>query len=671
MSLSVALPVLAAAAISEPPVERIVVTAERQPQAFSQALLAPGVVDGDTLARVSPQHPQQVLNRIAGVHFQRNGGQEYLAAIRSPVLTGAGSCGAFLSLENGVPIRPAPFCNVNELSESLFETAGHIEVIRGPALAFYGANAMHGAVNVLTPSADSRATLLLSDYAYRQFDLVYGTADQQVALALLHDDSWRDSAGTDQQKLGWRRSDSSDHWQIETTVTGSHLEQQTAGFINGTDAYQDLARSRHNDNPDAFRNSESLRLVQRWQHDQGLQLTPYLRYSDMHFLQHFLPGQPDERNGHWSAGLQSQWPLIVAAQHELLVGVDAEYADTFVQQWQRQPTEGSAYLRETIPLGFHYDYRVQLTGFAPFVHARWQPLPRVQLFAGLRWEYWRYAYDNQMVDGRSKDDGTACGFDGCRFSRPADRTDTFSLPSPKLGALWQVADDSQLRLHFMHGFRPPQTSELYRLQREQTVAELEPEQLSGIELAWDSQWRDLATLALAAYHYDKRNGIVRNTDAYTVAGAETDHRGVELSVDLALAAQWSLALAASWQRHTYENNPGISAADIIGNRVDTAPDQIGFAALRWQPNPATTLELSAQAVSDYYTDAENLHRYDGHVVADLRWQQALTNHWQLRVQLLNLADTRYAERADYTSASGDRYMPGAPRQLYVGVQAAL
>ena len=48
--------------------------------------------------------------------IQRGSGQESLTALRSPVLTGAGACGAVLVLEDGIPIRPVGTCNVNDSS---------------------------------------------------------------------------------------------------------------------------------------------------------------------------------------------------------------------------------------------------------------------------------------------------------------------------------------------------------------------------------------------------------------------------------------------------------------------------------------------------------------------------------------------------------------------------
>jgi outer membrane receptor for Fe3+-dicitrate len=116
------------------------------------------VIDTQTVQDVAATHPSEVLNRVPGVWINRGSGQEHLTAIRSGVYTGSGACGEFALLEDGIPLRPQGFCNINNLFELNLEQAQAVEVWRGPASAVLGGNALHGAINVISPVPE-RTTL--------------------------------------------------------------------------------------------------------------------------------------------------------------------------------------------------------------------------------------------------------------------------------------------------------------------------------------------------------------------------------------------------------------------------------------------------------------------------------------------------------------------------------
>ena len=84
----------------------------------------------------------------------------------------------------------------------------------------------------------------------------------------------------------------------------------------------------------------------------------------------------------------------------------------------------------TLPQGKHYDYEVsahQVAGFASYgqeIYQGWN------LSLGARLENISYDYKNQMIDGRTDEFGVPCAL-GCRYNRPADRTDSFTNLSPK------------------------------------------------------------------------------------------------------------------------------------------------------------------------------------------------------------------------------------------------
>ena len=92
-------------------------------------------LNSDDLNKLEAQHPKQIFRRISGVWISRGSGQEHLTSMRSPVLSGPGACGSFLIMEDGVPVRPSGFCNVNGLFETSYELAHGVEAIMGPASA--------------------------------------------------------------------------------------------------------------------------------------------------------------------------------------------------------------------------------------------------------------------------------------------------------------------------------------------------------------------------------------------------------------------------------------------------------------------------------------------------------------------------------------------------------
>jgi outer membrane receptor protein involved in Fe transport len=74
-------------------------------------------------------------------------------------------------------------------------------------------------------------------------------------------------------------------------------------------------------------------------------------------------------------------------------------------------------------------------------------------------------------------------------------------------------------------------------------------------------------------------------------------------------------------------------------------------------------EVEWQYVSSYFTDIENQHTYDGHGLLHLRLQYDWRADTTVTLRVNNLLDKAYADRADYTEFTEDRYFPGRPRSF--------
>lgn len=661
------------------PLQELVVTATRRPQPRLDIAASLTPIDTSDIERTGATHHADLLNRVAGVYVQRGSGQESLTAIRSPVLTGPGSCGAFLAMEDGLSIRPIGFCNVNDFFEINTEQAGAVEIIRGPGPAIYGASAVHGIVNVRTPDVNDlpRASLALEGGSneYRRARAVTRTQLGETGLAAYgvytDDGGFRDDSGFQEAKLNVLADRPLASGTLRVRLAGTTLDQETAGFVQGFEAYKTSA-ARRNANPEAYRDASALRASAAWERaacdDCVDDVRAVVRHSEMDFLQHFLLGKPVEDNEQTSVALSTTFGRPLNESWVYRVGADVEVSDTSLLESQAGPTTDGAPAANAIrPAGKHYDYAVDGVTVGGHATLEWRATSQLALAAGLRVERTRYDYDNRMLAGNTNESGIPCASGGCLYSRPADRSDTFDNIAPKIEARFKLSSEQRLYASWARGFRPPEMTELYRLQRQQSLADLDSEQLDSAEIGWRGAF-DRFSWSLAAFALDKRHVILRDSSAFNVSNGETTHRGIEYETSWAFAPTWRVSANGSYARHQYAFNANVEGGETIrdGNDVDTAPRNVHALRLGWQPSEQWDTELEVLHVGEYFVDAANAHRYDGHTVVNLRAAVHFSSAWRLSARLQNVADADYADRADFAFGQY-RYFPGRGRSAFLEI----
>jgi outer membrane receptor protein involved in Fe transport len=540
----------------------------------------------------------------------------------------------------------------------------------------FGANALHGAINVISPalSADPSGSVSLDagPHDYRRLNFGYSAGSEESTFGVFvnsaSDGGYKDDSGFDQNKLNLKHRFDNGDLRITTMFSASDLDQETAGYIEGFEAYKDDALKKVNLNPEAFRDAQNLRLSSRIEGMAGTgswTITPYYRDTEMTFLMHFLPGTPLEENGHESFGVQSMYAFDKSGTIDWTVGFDLEQTDGYLRQTQ----DGGF---GAFPAGKQYDFTVDATMWSPYVLAEIQTSDRDQISFGLRYEYLEYDYDNLMINGNTSASGAPCLSMGspvpCRYSRPADRSDDFDNVTAQVGWIHDLQSQSQIFANLSYAFRAPQATELYRLQQSQSVADLESETVNSVEAGYRSS-SDSFAYELSAYYMQKDDVIFQDSDRNNVSGGDTKHIGIEFAGVVALTDSLSLNLVASFARHTYASNIAPLGVTVLldGLDIDTAPELVGNVQLDWQLTPTSSLNFEWVHMDSYYTDDANEHEYSGHELANLRYRYAPNDDWYFAARLLNVFDVDYAERADYTSFAGDRYFVGEPRSLYVTV----
>tara|TARA_R110002153_G_scaffold27084_4_gene84262 strand:+ start:13030 stop:15033 length:2004 start_codon:yes stop_codon:yes gene_type:complete len=650
----------------ESSIDKITVTATRTSNNVMDIGSNISWLDDESLRLIEQQHINQALVRIPGGWISRGNGQEHLTAIRSPVLTGSGGCGAFFIAQDGISLRAPGFCNVNQLFDANTEQASSIEVLRGPASTMYGSNAEHGVINVLTlnPFDVEHSSIALSigphDYSRGMFSLSKNTEQHGFLFYgnLTKDGGYLQDSGYDQQKFNLIHQYQDGKWQIKNVLAATNINQETAGFISGFEVYKDSAIKRQNPNPEAFRDSQSMRIYSQISYVENdstsLTITPYVRWTDMQFLQHFVPWQPLEENSQASVGAQLQFQKDYG-DLIWLSGFDVDYSNGKLTETQTED------FSPTLPAGIHYDYKVNASVYSPFAQLQWSATRLLSLSAGIRYERTKYDYNNNLTAGSA----CALGIENCRFTRPEDQVVDYDQWSYQINANYALSNNKRLYAQYSTGYRAPQATELFRLQAGQTVAELEAENVDSVELGLRGQ-AEAFFYDVTLFSMEKDNFIFQDTDRQNISNGETSHRGIEL----ALSYQWQDFYASAngtFAKHRYDSNLRLSQINIQGNEIDTAPEHMGSLQLGWRSDSGEFIELEWVHQGNYYLDPENSAEYRGHNLLNLRTGWALNESLDISARVTNLTDEDYAERADFGFGSY-RYFVGEPRAVYVSVE---
>ncbi len=115
--------------------------------------------------------------------------------------------------------------------------------MRGPGSILYGVNALHGAINIISPTLGEEGGDVSVDVGpneYGRLNFGYNTANGDHAYGVhfngATDGGYKDNSGFGQQKLNLAHRYSGDIT-VTTVFAATNLNQETAGYLVGADAY--------------------------------------------------------------------------------------------------------------------------------------------------------------------------------------------------------------------------------------------------------------------------------------------------------------------------------------------------------------------------------------------------------------------------------------------------
>jgi len=654
-------------------VEVIVVTAKRIGESTLDLAASIGQKKGDEVKLDSAALQSELLNSIAGVRVTQTGSTVgHKTSIRMPSNTGP----YYLFLRDGIPVQSSGFFNHNGLSYTNFTSAGSAEVLKGAGTALYGSDAVAATINILTktPGEDKelRTTLLGGSDGFLKLGIGgdwvfddYSSIGGDYAYA--KSDGWRDhTAYTRDELTATHLYSFNAENNLKTMLTANKTDAEMAGSLIGLDELENNPES-VGDIADALesgleinRKFDFARLSAEWANtsfeNTYLNTIFYIRNTRNRYVATWEDNLPQNDSEQFTLGLMFKVDRDMGSLRTV-AGLDLEYTQAeqkYIQLFDFVPSGWGA----SVDAGEIYNYDVDYTALAPYLRLEIEVSDSLQLAGGLRYDTNKFDYTNNLEDGQYGDSS---------YVRVASgENHTFNHLSPKLDLTYRFNKNHSSYLRYANGFRIPQASRLYMRKTNNIDSSLDPEVTDTLEWGYKA--------VLESHHFEAAlyymlidDTIVRREndqgDRYYVNGGETEHKGVELSLATTWGPQFSTKLAYSYSKHNFKDDETYG-----NNEMSNAPNSTANVRLFYEPGyvPGLIALLEWVFVDSYWLDDRNKRAYGGYDLWNLKFLYKVNNKLDLYARANNITDEIYAEDASY-SWGKEKYTPGAPRQIFVGL----
>lgn len=675
--------------------DAVVVTATRSP---TDALLVPAaidVIDADEINRAQPKIDlSESLQRVPGVvaRDRQNQAQDLQVSIRGFGARAAFGVRGVQLYTDGIPATMPD--GQGQVSHFPLESAGRIEVLRGPFSALYG-NASGGVIELFTAAAPTDLTARTGYTSgadgLRRSSLSFHTpwgddgGDLLLDLVDIDSDGYRDhSAARRTSGQALMRGAIGDGGRFTLLFNGLDVEADDPQGLTQQQLRGD--RRAASDGALVFDTRKTVRQDQfgaRFEQDvsahhafavtawAGNRATTQMLSIPV-FVQQSNPlhngGAIDlDRDYHGVDG-RWRWSTDLAGRpFALTAGFDYEVSDE-----HRLGFENFIGDEVGVVGALRRDEYNRVTGNDAYLQAEWTPAERWRVDLGVRRSRVEFESDDRFVTGINPDDSGSL---------------EYSRTSPVAGVLFRATPWLSVYANAGAGFETPTFSELaYRSDGQGGLNDaLQPARSRNYELGLRARRADWEYSA-ALFHSRTEDELVvaaneGGRSVYDNAGT-TVRRGAELALQGELAPRWHVAGAYTFLDARYAEDfavcgtPPCAQDDIViedGRHIPGLARHTAWAELRWSPLDTTDVMLQGRFVDRVYADDANTAAAPAYTSFDLAAEHRFDLaglEWRGFARINNLFD-RDVVGSVIVNASGGRYFEPAPgRHWVVGLSAA-
>ncbi len=665
--------IAAALAPSSNKLQEVVVSGSRTAQKRSEVPVAISTISAQTMAETKANRLDQLLNKATGVYMVNLGNEQHEMSIRQPLTTKS----LFLYLEDGIPIRTSGIYNHNALLEMNMAATRQIEIIRGPSSSLYGAEAIGGAVNIITvaPPAVAGGTVSIqaNNTGYKRADIQVGNTFGKWGVVASGYYANRHNGPIDY----------SDFHKTALTVRADYKANDKLSLSNAVtfvDYYSDMTGaldSAHFARKDystpysfTYRKVTALRvrsqLTQQWNSNSQTQVSLVFRNNSVkqnpsYYISNNLQN-PLLANGQINNSSFNSYLFI--AQHQqhfgwlnsrIIAGISADISpSTYTATYIRIQRDSKGNYTSFTPTDSSLsNYTTGISNLASYAQYEISPAKGLKLVGALRYDFYHYHFSNYLPPSASS-------------GAPSTKND-FNRITPKLGFTYNYHGIGVYG-NYSQGYVPPQVTELFNGVK---VPYLKPQTFFNYEIGgWFSLLENKLYADWSLYLMKGTNEIIsvkQDDGSYLNQNAgKTKHQGIEYGITYKPGQQWSFRLSATNARHSFIEDIE-KGVNYSGNEMSAAPRFIANAEVNYRPAFIKHLRMGIewQHLGSYYMDNANSSRYSGFDVFNVRAGYTLGRFelWLNALNILNRYYSTYASKSSY----GYSYNLGDPREFTGGL----
>lgn len=648
----------------------VLVTANKLKEKRTESPVAISLINAQTMNQLKPTRIDFLLNTVSGVYMPSIGNEQHMMSIRQPISLK----GLYLYLEDGMPIRTSGLFSSNALIEINTSAINSIEIIKGPASALYGAEAIGGVINVISQTGLTQKTLNISNHVNS-----IGLIKSELSMGMpTRNGGWFINANYGAQNNG--PIDYSDFNKKAISIRNDFQAEKWSGYhsLQYIDYYAQMTGSVDSSHfaslnfsslqTFTYRKINALRLRQNlnYQWNENAHTTFNFMYRDNLMDQNPTyaianTNSPTKYKGQTNRNTFDAFVFdlqhlisIKAINSKLIIGASADITNQNFKARYIDITKDTVigkYTKYNYPSkdSLLSDYQTRINNQAIYLNFISALGKNFKTNLALRYDHFEYQFYNFLSAGTP------------------NSNNNFSSVIPKLGITYNK-NHFGAYANYSDGFVPPQITEIYNAVR---VPYLLPQTFNNVEVGgWYRNQKWFTEISL--YQLQGNNEIisVRQPDGVNLnqnAGA-TKHIGIEYQLKYkpsnAIEFNWS----ATNTKHTYTSTI-IKGVNVSGNEMNAAPNFWSNLSsnIKWNKNWNSNIEWQHQ--SNYFMDETNSTKYPGFDVINYR-MNFKTGHSEFWLHLLNITNTYYSTMATKNfSVKGNAaysYYIGEPRSIAIG-----